>query len=153
MADLRGDLLEVLFGPHPCDTFHAAPPIVRVPGDDVDVDMKDLLSGRLAIIDPQIEPCRSHGRLNFCGYHRRHVKKSAGVFGWHLGKGGMVLSRNDQGVPRRAGKDVQEGDGPFLLKDRMGRSGALGNLAKEAAAHCGPRAFWPPTSMGTRSTT
>jgi hypothetical protein len=52
-----------------------------------------------------------------------------------------MLAGNDQGVSRRAGKDVEEGYGPFLFKDRMGGS---------VAAPC---AFLPVKSMGTRSTT
>ena len=96
---------------------------------------------------------RSHRRLHFCGDHRRRAKELPGVFLWHLGKGGIVLPGDDQGVPRRAGKDVEEGHGPFLLKDNMRGSLALSDLAKEAPAHGAPRTSRPPTSMGTRSTT
>jgi len=58
-AEFGGDGFEALFPLEMRDALHAAATIARIPRDDVDVDMKDLLPGRPAIIDPEVEAGRA----------------------------------------------------------------------------------------------
>ena len=153
VAEFGGDLFEAFLALHPGDALHAATPIPLIPGDDVDVGMKDLLPGRIAIIDAQIKACRAHGHLHFCRHQDRRLKKPSRLFGWHFGKRGVMLPRNDQRVPWGAREDVEEGYRPFPFKNLMGGPLSVSNLAKKASAHCTRRPLPSLTGRGTRSTT
>ena len=63
-AECGGELLEGVLPLEMRDALHAPAPIVCIPGDDVDVDVKDLLPRRLAAVDAQVEAVRPQGRLD-----------------------------------------------------------------------------------------
>ncbi len=153
VAEFGGDLFEAFLALHPGDALHAATPIPLIPGDDVDVGMKDLLPGRLATIDTQIKACRAHGHLHFYRHQGRRLKKPSRLFGWHFGKRGVMLPRNDQRVPWSAREDVEESYRPFPFKNLIGGSLSVSDLAKKASAHCTRRPLGFFTSKGTHSIT
>ena len=107
--------------------------VAREPGDDVEVNVEDVLAGRLAVGQEEVDPLAADPRCADRGGHALgHAHQVGGILGVQAGQGGGVGTGDHQQVARDGRANVHKGQGPLILVDQAGRLPAGDDAAKDA---------------------
>jgi len=140
------------FGSISAGTHHldASTPILEA-GDHMDVQVRDVLAGREAVVPSHVHAHRLKRALDLrlnvlhCQEevpHRRAIE---------VENRGCMDSWNDEDVPAGCREDIEEGHGPWGLMNDLGRDATGEDLAEDAVGHAGSVAQVRSTVVMTES--